>query len=92
MKDHNILQKELDQAKTLVNLGDIYHHYKHPERYYQIITLGFIESNEEISVVYQSLYAPYFTWIRPLSNFTQTVESNGQTVHRFQKSVPSLSR
>lgn len=85
MKDAIALQQELHSARSLIQVGDIYYHYKHPQRHYQIISLAFLESSEEMSVVYLSLYEPYLTWIRPLTNFCEKVVVKGKMQNRFSK-------
>ncbi|MBP7057262.1 DUF1653 domain-containing protein [Candidatus Gracilibacteria bacterium] len=85
MKDTNLLQQELTKAQEQVTMDAIYSHYKHPDRHYKIVSIAFLESSEEVCVCYQALYAPYFTWIRPLSNFLEKVKTADGEVLRFHK-------
>ncbi len=85
MKDTNLLQEELAKAQAQVAVGATYSHYKHSERQYKIVSIAFLESSEEVCVCYQALYAPYFTWVRPLSNFLEKVKTADGEVLRFQK-------
>lgn len=82
--DHTALQNKLTSAQSSVRVGDVYSHYKHPERHYKIIALAFLESSEEMCVVYKSLYEPHFSWIRPLSNFLESVMVDGKSIPRFR--------
>lgn len=85
MKDSSSLTQEIEAAKEQIQIGSYYLHYKRPDKVYQIINLAFLESNEEVCVVYQALYPPYLTWIRPLSNFLETVSTDQGKQKRFTK-------
>ncbi len=79
----NILAKKLAEAQTIVAPGSFWYHYKHPDQHYQILTIGLLEATEEPCVVYQALYGTKLTFIRPLNNWLETVEANGQSISRF---------
>ncbi|MBI4835788.1 MAG: DUF1653 domain-containing protein [Candidatus Abawacabacteria bacterium] len=85
MKDSASLEQELLQISQTLKAEDQYTHYKHPDRKYKIISIAFLESNEEPCVVYQALYSPYVTWIRPVSNFLEEVIIEGKKIKRFIK-------
>lgn len=85
MKDTNLLQQELAKAQAQVAVGAIYSHYKHTDRHYKIVSIAFLESSEEVCVCYQALYAPYFTWVRPLTNFLEMVPTANGTIPRFSR-------
>lgn len=63
--------------------GEMYRHYKGD--LYKIVLLAEHSNDEEWMVVYEAMYenpdAPYFT--RPLREWKQHVEWNGQTCQRF---------
>jgi len=83
-KTQDELQSELEKVKRRVGIGDLYYHYKHPEKYYVVEFVGFLESNEEVCVGYRSLYGKGILWVRMLADFTAEVEVNGEKVKRFQ--------
>ena len=65
----------------------IYEHYK--GKRYELVSLGYIEATMERVVIYRPLYAtpdiePNSLWVRPLSNFTETVAVGGKEVPRFK--------
>ncbi len=84
-KQHQQLHEEINSAKAQVTIAAIYSHYKYPENTYKVINIGFIESTDEISVIYQATYDTDLIFIRPLSSWLETVEHNGVKVPRFQK-------
>lgn len=53
---------------TIENIGEIWRHKK-TQGLYEIVTLAFLESNQEHCVVYRSLKNG-ITWIRPCLEFT----------------------
>lgn len=61
----------------------IYQHYKGNQ--YEVIAVGKIEATEEPCVVYKAQYGIGQVWIRPLMNFEETVEVNGESVPRFRR-------
>lgn len=58
-----------------------YRHYKGGE--YQVYGIARHSESEEQLVVYRPLYGERSLWVRPLSMFIETVEVDGQIVHRF---------
>lgn len=84
-KSEDILQKEINKARKLVEVGGLYYHYKHPEKYYIIESIAIIEETEEVCVGYRALYGKGFFWIRPLKVFLEKVEIDGKKVPRFKK-------
>lgn len=79
------LQKKLQEAKKLVEIGAVYAHYKNPDKKYSVEFIGFLESSEEVCVGYRALYGEGFLWIRTLDNFCQKVETPDGLIERFQK-------
>jgi len=85
-KDTTQLLRELQSLKKKVKIGDKYSHYKHPDKFYRIVALGFIESTEEPSVVYQAEYGEKMTWIRTEKEFfSKATLEDGTKVDRFRK-------
>lgn len=68
------------ETQTDLPIG-LYRHYKGP--YYKVLDIAMHSENEEKLVVYQALYGPKGTWVRPLSMFTELVDMDGQEVPRF---------
>ncbi len=82
--DSATFEQAIIEAKKLVSVAAIYSHYKDRAKQYKILCLALDEASESVCVVYQALYEPYLTWIRPLANFLETVEWQGEKVKRFQ--------
>ena len=59
----------------------IYKHYS-GKLYHVLGVARHSETLEEV-VIYQALYDDYAYWVRPLSNFQETVTSNGEEKPRF---------
>ncbi len=78
------LQQLIIAAKQKIAVGQIYIHYKDPNKRYRIAAIALDESSERVSIVYEGLYAPYLTWIRPLDNFLESVTWQEKIVSRFQ--------
>ncbi len=78
------LEKLILAAKQKITVGQIYSHYKDTNKRYRIIAIALDESSESVSIVYEGLYAPYLTWIRPLNNFLESVTWQDKSVLRFQ--------
>jgi hypothetical protein len=70
-----------------VKKGQIWSHYKAPNKRYEILNIG--KNSDDLSevVIYKALYQGEFKfgqiWIRPLTEFLSKVEKNGQEVNRF---------
>jgi hypothetical protein len=62
----------------------LYRHYKGAE--YQVIDIARHSETEEWFVVYETRYADEepSTWVRPADMVTETVESGGEVIARFQ--------
>ena len=79
------LDKKLADARLKIEIGAIYFHYKHPEKYYLIEFVGVIEETEKIGVGYRALYDKGILWIRTLDNFLEEVETDTGKTPRFTK-------
>lgn len=61
----------------------IYQHYK--DKLYQVLHVATHSETEEKLVVYQCLYGDYSIWVRPLSMFTESINtSDDREVERFK--------
>lgn len=67
-------------------MGGVYSHFKAGDLY-KVIGLALDSNGDEWMVVYEPLYqnpsAPLF--VRPLSEWGQIVEKNGEKIERFKK-------
>jgi len=79
------LKQDLAAAGKLVTVGARYRHYKGGE--YQVLQLALLEATTEPCVVYQAQYGDRLSFIRPLTNWLQSVESDGRRIQRFTKLV-----
>ncbi|MCC8074104.1 MAG: DUF1653 domain-containing protein [Clostridiales bacterium] len=62
--------------------GDIYRHFK--GNVYRVTAIAKDCENLQDIVVYENIEKGD-TWVRPLSNFTETVTRDGKTFLRFEK-------
>ncbi len=82
-KEQLDLAKEIEDAKSKVNIGAKYHHYKGTDKIYEIIGHGFLEANDQLCVIYKAQYGERITFLRPLTRWLEQVEWDGKTVPRF---------
>ena len=78
---HEQLQDILDAAARKVQVGAQYRHYKNQT--YTVTGLALLEETDEPAVIYRADYGMQISFIRPLSNWLETVEVNGRQVPRF---------
>lgn len=81
---HDELNRQLAEANKKVVVGDMYKHYKYPDREYYVEKLAIQESTEKICVIYKdikSMSAPSF--VRDLDSWLEIVEWEGKYVSRF---------
>lgn len=62
-------------------LGSLWKHYK--GALYRVLSIGVRESTLDFEVCYSSLDQRNLVWIRPLSEWTETVTWKGQQLSRF---------
>ena len=84
-KGQLVLIKELDAAKDKVTVGAAYYHYKSNDKVYKVVGLGFLETSNELCVIYTAQYGMGLTFIRLLSVWLETLDWNGKIVQRFTK-------
>ncbi len=75
----------LAQAQTKVRTGDRYYHYKIHDQTYKVLLIALREEDKAPCVVYQAEYGEQIIFIRPVKNWLETVEVDGQKVPRFTK-------
>lgn len=80
------LQEKLAQARTSVEEGTLYRHYRSAESRYRVLRLALQEDTEEPCVVYESLQSPGLVWVRNLSDWEAEVALlNGGSMKRFEQ-------
>lgn len=79
------LAKRLADAGREVEVGGRYMHYKNPEQEYIVRSLAILETTEEVGVIYEAQYDTRISFIRPLANFCEIVDIEGESVSRFTK-------
>ncbi len=67
-----------------VEVGKTYKHFK--GGLYLVLGIGKYSETEEDMVIYKALYGDNLIWIRPLNNFIEVVNKNGQK-NRFEKII-----
>jgi hypothetical protein len=77
------LAADLASAAQHVTVGGRYAHYKQPDRPYCVTGLVILEEDEAVAVAYNVESESKVTFIRPLSDWLETVEWNNQRVPRF---------
>ena len=66
----------------MLKLGK-YRHYKGNE--YEVVAIAKESDTFVDVVVYQGLYGDHPVWVRPLKEFEEQVEVNGERVPRFKR-------
>jgi hypothetical protein len=66
-----------------------YQHYKGPR--YQVIGVAHHSETKQELVVYRTCYGDKSLWVRPLSMFTETLETPEGSMPRFRYIEPSES-
>jgi len=84
-KEQLELKQEIENAKLKVTIGSKYWHYKGKDKIYEVVGFGFLESNDQLCVIYQALYGERLTFLRPLIIWLEQVQWNGKSVPRFTK-------
>ena len=79
------LQKKIDEALQLVQVGAQYVHFKDSEKKYIVEYVGILENSEEVCVGYRALYGEGILWVRTLTNFLAEKEVDGEKVKRFKR-------
>lgn len=83
-----ILEENIEQAAQEVIEGELYTHYKNPNRKYRVLGFAIREEDEEVSVNYQRAVGSSVTFNRKLrgdKGWLTPVEVNGKTIPRFTR-------
>lgn len=83
--DEKQLSGLLEKAKSKIQVGDIYFHYKNLQNYYVVDFVGLLEASEEPCIAYRALYGKKLLWVRTFNEFTKVEEINGKKVRKFTK-------
>jgi hypothetical protein len=75
------LKRRLAEAGKVAKVGGRYRHYKGQE--YTVLDLVIIEATNEVGVVYRPEYGAKLHFLRPMSNWAETVPVDGREVPRF---------
>jgi hypothetical protein len=75
------LMRRLSAAAKQARVGGRYRHYKGNE--YTVLELVIIERTNEVGVVYRPEYGDRLSFLRPLSNWIETVDVDGRDLPRF---------
>ena len=81
MKTQQELAALLIDAAIKVTVGARYEHYK--KQTYTVVALALREEDCAPCVVYRAEYGDGVTFIRPVTNWLETVETDGKIVPRF---------
>lgn len=83
-KSFETIQSEIAEAAKVIAVGGTYQHYKSPDMTYKVVNFATREADNELCVVYQALYGPGLLFIRPVQEWSQPIDWDGQTVPRFR--------
>lgn len=86
--DYKDLLQSIEVAKEKVQIRRKYFHYKNPDKYYLVIYIFLLESDQQVLVIYQPLYMnEKLLWARKLEGeggwLNEITLENGYKVHRF---------
>lgn len=82
-KSHETLLNELNVAASKVKVGGMYCHYKNPQLTYKVLRLAFMESDDNICVIYEAQYDSQLVFVRPLDSWLDKVEWKSKVIDRF---------
>lgn len=79
------LKELISKAKSQVEIGGTYYHYKHPEQFYTLIDVVVIEATDTPGVLYRAEYPDIegVVFLRPIEDFLAMIEVNGKKTPRF---------
>ncbi len=84
-KNEKSLLLELESAKSQVDVGGLYTHYKSSDKLYKVTQIAILEATDELCVIYQAQYDEKLSFVRPLASWLETVNWQGKTIPRFTK-------
>lgn len=82
--DPDILQEALIKAEKLVQIGNLYSHYKNPLNLYKVIALGIQEATDKVCVIYQAENDKGLIFVRDLDNWLENILVEGKNIKRFK--------
>ena len=81
---HAELNKQIEDASKLVELGAVYRHYKYPDRDYKVLGYVIQEATEKVAIRYKDIKTSNAVeFVRDLDSWLEVVEWEGKTVPRF---------
>ncbi len=84
-KGEETLLAELEKAKSLMEIGGLYTHYKSTDKQYKVTQIAILEATDELCVIYQAQYGKKLSFVRPLTSWLETVKWQNNAVPRFTK-------
>lgn len=85
---HDELNKLIIGVSLNLPVGSIYHHYKYPDRDYQVLGYAIQEASQKVCIRYKNIKennAPEF--VRDYDSWIESVEWNGAIVPRFKPAI-----
>ncbi|HET9098506.1 MAG TPA: DUF1653 domain-containing protein [Candidatus Saccharimonadales bacterium] len=83
----HLTQKQLSQllieAKQKITIGGAYRHYKSSQMTYIVKDIAINEADNGPCVIYQALYGNQITFIRPVKEWLETLQTGDKTVQRY---------
>lgn len=70
-------------AAQQVRVGGVYVHYKSPDMCYKVTGLGITTDTDKVCVIYEALYGERITFVRPLNEWLDEIETPAGKVSRF---------
>ena len=83
MKSDDELSKIIQKAKSEVQPGEKYRHYK--GNLYTVLEIALIEATLEPAVMYRAEYGAKLTFIRTVKEWSDQVTFKGKSTPRFSK-------
>lgn len=82
------LEKRVSDAKAQIAPGSRWQHYKGGR--YVVVDVVIIERTDEVGIMYRSLDHPTVIFMRPLVEWQDVVEHEGEKVFRFRSASSAL--
>ena len=82
-KSHDQLKQDITLASQEVKIGTDYVHYKNANKTYRPLYFATLEATDELCVVYQAQYDDKLVFVRPITEWQETLEYQGKTLKRF---------
>ncbi len=82
-KSYEELQQMISNANEQIKLGSRCYHYKDSGKFYTIVDFVIIQEIQEVGVIYEAEYMPGINFVRPISEFFDELEFEGEKRMRF---------